>query len=70
MGMINMATTRDASKENATVNACSLNNSPVAPRRYTMGMKTTMVVRVDAIMAPPTWVVPRTAASLALSPCS
>ncbi len=58
MGMIRMATTREASREKATVKACSLNSSPEAPRRYTMGINTTMVVSVEAMMAPPTWEVP------------
>ena len=65
-----MAAINEQSRENVTVIACSLNNSPDAPCIYTMGIKTTIVVSVDAIIAPPTCDVPSTEASFPDLPSS
>ena len=59
MGMTNNATARDANSENTTVNARSPKICPATPCTNTMGKNTAMVVKVDAMTAGPTSLVPR-----------
>ena len=70
MGMTRIATQREENSENATVQAWSLNSSPEEPCRYTIGRKTTIVVMVEAVIAPLTWLVPVTVASFTPMPDS
>ena len=70
MGIKNRATPRDAKSENTTVKAISPNICPATPSTNTIGKNTAMVVKVDAVTAPPTSLTPRTVASIRLSPSS
>ena len=57
-----------ANREYAMVNAKSVNNCLVRPSTKTMGTNTQMVVKVEDVTAPATWVAPATAAFNTLSP--
>ena len=63
IGINKMETKSEDNSEKLTVQACSLNSSPAAPCRYTIGRNTTIVVNVEAVIAPATSEVPLTAAS-------
>ena len=63
MGTTVMETKREASNAKVTVKAISLNNCPATPFTKTMGKNTETVVRVEAITAEPTSLVPLRAAS-------
>ena len=58
MGTSVRDTMSEARSENVTVRAMSLNSCPAMPSTKTMGKKTATVVRVEAVTAPATSVVP------------
>ncbi len=62
MGMRVMATASEVSKAQLTVKARSLNSWPATPRTKIRGTNTHTVVKVDAVMACPTSIVPCNAA--------
>src|SRR5699024_1767798 len=58
------ATKKEANKLNATAKANSVKILPTMPLINTIGRKTTIVVNVEAVIAPPTSFVPSSAAAL------
>ena len=65
-----MAMIRLAIREYAMVRPISVKSCREIPSVNTMGRKTQIVVRVEAVMAPATWDAPLTAAAAAGTPCA
>ena len=70
IGMTVSATTNDTTSEKATVRAWSRKSCAATPSTKTIGTKTQIVVRVEAVMARPTSEVPIRAASTTSRPSS
>ena len=67
-GISSIATAREASREATTAKAMPSIRRAASPSTNNTGTKTTHVVRVDAVIAPATWLVPVAAAVRAESP--